>query len=103
MPGLTAEIGLDLLDAALGVGAGGDDARQFLFERLAGMAEALHCRCRLGLGHAQRRQRRFGLGAKPLLHQRRFGRGGDGAFGFPQLGGDAFAFGGGGMPARREQ
>ena len=103
MAGLAADIGLDLLHPALRLATSGDNAGQLLFERLAGMTEALHrCRC-LGLRHAQIRHRRFGFGAKPFLYERRFGRGGDRALGVAQFGGDAFAFGCGRVPARREQ
>ena len=100
---LTAQIRVDLAAAALRLVAGGDDARQFLLERFAGMTESLHGRCGLGLRHAQCRQRRFRFDAVPLLGERRLGRGGDGPLDLAQSRSDALRVGVRGMPARCKQ
>ena len=100
---LAVQIRVDLTASALRLVAGGDDARQLLLERFAGMTESLHGRRGLGLRHAQCRQRRFRLDAVPLLGECRLGRGGDGPLDLAQSRGDALRVGVGGMPTRCKQ
>ncbi len=101
--GLAFEVGGDLREAPLGFGARRDDPAELVFERLARMDDALQPGRRRGLRHAQRRQRRFRLGAHPLLRQGGLGRGGQRSLAGAQFGGEFVGLRRGGAPAGVQQ
>ncbi len=102
MAHLAVEIGPDLLEPALGLGARGDGAGELLFEALTGMGDALHGGRRRGLGEAQRGQFCLGRLALALREEGALGGGRDIALGLAQGPGGGGRFGLAGVPARVE-